>query len=224
MTPYYQRNNITIYHCDSREILPSMSNVDLLLTDPPYGIDGARGVGNRKRGKAKYQHTTWDDTPEYIDDVVLPIIGQSIEKSNRGIITPGKRHAFRYPTPADMGCFWTPAGIGVSPWGLTAFHIILFYGADPRAGRGGWPTGKMVTERAADNGHPCPKPIKAWQWLLAKGSVKDTDVIFDPFMGSGTTLVAAKNMGRHAIGVEIEEAYCEIAAKGLEQEVMDLNS
>jgi len=78
------------------------------------------------------------------------------------------------------------------------------------------------TELSEDNGHPCPKPIDVWRKIMLRGSTNDSDLILDPFMGSGTTLRAAKDLGRKAIGIEIEEKYCEIAAKRMSQTVMDL--
>ena len=68
--------------------------------------------------------------------------------------------------------------------------------------------------------HSCPKPIKFWSKLLLRGSVKDSDTILDPFMGSGTTLVAAKMLGRKATGIEISERYCQIAKDRLAQEIL----
>ena len=118
-----------------------------------------------------------------------------------------------------MGAFYTPAAVGVGPWGFQTIHPILFYGRDYRAGLGALPTGRILTEAGADNGHPCAKPLLAWRWLLEKVS-EPNDLILDPFMGSGTTLRAAKDLGRRAIGIEIEEKYCEIAVKRLAQEVL----
>jgi site-specific DNA-methyltransferase (adenine-specific) len=74
-----------------------------------------------------------------------------------------------------------------------------------------------ATEQAQKNGHPCPKPIKTWTRLLERVS-RPNELIVDPFMGSGTTLRAAKDTGRRAIGIEIEEKYCEIAANRMAQE------
>ena len=218
--PYYDHAGITIYHADCRDILPHIDRIDLVLTDPPYGIDGARGGGNRARGKGKYEPDGWSDTPEYISEVCVPVISECIQKADRVILTPGKRHMRQYPDPQDIGCFWMPAAVGFSPWGVTTFQPILYYGKDPRSGRGQTPNGKALTEPAGAIDHPCAKPINAWKWLLAKGSVDDGDLVFDPFMGSGTTLRAAKDLGKRAIGVEIEERYCEIAASRLQQEVL----
>ena len=223
MTPYYEHGGITIYHGDCRDVLPALGNFDLLLTDPPYGIEGAAGHGNRKRGKAKYDSALWEDTPSYIVEVVVPSVKECLAISSRGIITPGNRNAWLYPQPDDIGCFFAPAAVGYSKWGIQTFSLINFYGRDPRAGIGGWPTGRTLTEAGEKNGHPCAKPFKAWKWLLQKGSTDASDVILDPFVGSGTTLRAAKDLGHRAVGIEIEECYCEIAAKRMEQEVLDFH-
>ena len=98
------------------------------------------------------------------------------------------------------------------------FTPILYYGRDWRAGKCARPTGRQVTERAEDNGHPCPKPLKAWTWLVDKVT-PEGDTVLDPFCGYGTTLIAALETGRKAVGVEIEERYCELAARRCSQEM-----
>ena len=75
-----------------------------------------------------------------------------------------------------------------------------------------------MTERAEKNGHPCPKPIGAWSWLLEKVS-QSGEVVLDPFMGSGTTLVAAELLGRRGIGIEIDPGYFDIACRRVEEAV-----
>ena len=224
MTPYYERSGITIYHADCRDVLPLLVGIDLALTDPPYGIDGGRGTANLLRGKGKYEQADWEDTPEYLEQVCVPAFAQCLEISERAIITPGKRHMAMYMnhrSPDDIGCFFTPASVGRGRWGFNSFNPILYYGKDPRAGQGSWPTGMLLIESTKGIDHPCPKPLGAWTWLLNKGSLEG-ETVLDPFMGSGTTLVAAKHLGRKAIGIEIEERYCEIAANRLSQEVMDM--
>jgi site-specific DNA-methyltransferase (adenine-specific) len=218
--PYYSDEAVTIYHGDCRDILPSLPKVDLVLTDPPYGIEGGRGVGNRRRGKAAYSCDGWQDTPEYIADVCVPVIKQLVSTVAVAALTPGIRHMHLYLPADDIGCFWTPATMGMGSWGMTTFQPILYYGKDPRRGVAPLPSGKQVTEAPNVDGHPCPKPIGAWKWLLNKLSASEKDTVLDPFMGSGTTLVAAKYTGRRAIGIEIEERYCEIAANRCRQMVM----
>ena len=218
MKPYYEHAGITIYHGDCREVLPLVA-ADVFVTDPPYGVEGGLGGDARIRGKSAYGSSAWADTPQYVCEVACEVVRGLSVSCRAGAVTPGVRMMFAYPQPVDVGCLWTPSNPCHGPWGFTTFHPILYYGSDWRAGIGALPSGLLVTESAPKNGHPCPKPLKAWSWLVGKVS-RDGDVILDPFAGSGTTLRAAKNLGRRAIGIEIEEKYCEIAARYLAQEVM----
>ena len=117
------------------------------------------------------------------------------------------------------------AGTGCSKWGFCCWQPILIYGRDPylASASGSLPDAFVSNETTKESGHPCIKPIHVWERLLSRCSKESTDLILDPFMGSGTTLRAAKNLGRKAIGIEIEEKYCEIAAKRMAQTVMELN-
>jgi site-specific DNA-methyltransferase (adenine-specific) len=110
----------------------------------------------------------------------------------------------------------------MSPWGFAGYNPVLFYGKDPRDGKGQSSVMTSLTQRASTTEHPCAKPEKAMLWMANKASVEG-ETILDPFMGSGTTLRAAKDLNRHSIGIEIEEKYCEIAAKRLQQEVFDFS-
>lgn len=202
--------NQTLILADCREVLEDLT-ADCFLTDAPYGIAGT--VDAQKKGAYT---SPFDDTREHLLEVVVPAIVTCISVTQRGAITPGNNNMRIYPEPADIGCFWTPAGTGFSKWGFTTYHPIYYYGTDFRAGHGPWPTGKQVTERAMKNGHPCPKPLEAWKWLLEKVS-QEGETVIDPFVGSGTTLVACQQLGRHGIGIEICEEYFEIACKRVER-------
>ena len=223
MEPYYDHAGITIYHADCRDVIDQLE-ADVVVTDPPYGIDGGRGGGNRARGKGRYVCDGWEDTQAYVESVCIPALAGALEICGRGAMTFG---ASALPAmlatlpPADIGCFWHPAGVGFGSWGTKSYSPILFYGRDPRAGVAQVPSGYTLTEAAGSIDHPCPKPYRAWKWLVAKASLEGETVI-DPFMGSGTTLVVAKHLGRKAIGIEIEERYCEVAATRLQQEVLSL--
>lgn len=190
--------------------------VDLVVTDPPYGIDGAKG-GQAKEKDRKYHGGYFPDTPEYVADVVVRTISECIRVARTVIVTPGTRCMMLYPQPIDIGAMWCPAAPRRSPFGFSTFQPILYYGKDPRAGLCSLPTGRQVTERSEDNGHPCPKPVEFVRWLVNKGSMTPNDIILDPFAGSGTTLVAAKQLGRKYIGIEINPDYCKIAEDRLRQ-------
>ena len=192
--PYYEEPGITIYHGDCRDILPHLPKVDLVLTDPPY--------------------------PDYFVDEYKYEIGMLDQLSALDI------HQY---------VFWS--GSADFPLSFTARHI---WNKNPsNAGaqyeciyerNGGMHrkvhTYYMVNSTVAAqmtgdvlNEHPSQKPIKLFCHLI-DGSKAQT--ILDPFMGSGTTLRAAKDLGRQAIGIEIEEKYCELSAKRLNQEVLAL--
>lgn len=212
-------NNCALYHGNSAEILPTLDldRIDVLLTDPPYGINGGRGGDAKDYKKGDYETAgAWSDTREYIGDVVIPIVTYALRHVKRGAITPGISNMDLYPKPADIGCFWAPATVTHGPWGFTTFNPILYYGKDPRAGKGALPSGIQVTERAKSNGHPCPKPLRPWKWLLAKVSIAG-ETILDPFMGSGTTAIAALQEGRQFIGIEIGARYFELAKSEIGQ-------
>lgn len=213
MKPYYEHGGITIYHGDAREVLPHLPQVDLVLTDPPYGVGEF--------------YESWADTEENLAALisdVLPILRRIAKCS---LINSGVGPAFLYPRPDWMLAWFVTGATARCKWGFSCWQPLLAYGSDPylRTGKGGRPDiiiGKLddiVGSAEIDPNHPCAKPLMLWRRLLHRGSPAETDLILDPFMGTGTTLIAAKDTHRKAIGIEIEEKYCEIAAKRLSQEV-----
>lgn len=208
MKPYYEDEDTMIYHADFREIIPLLPIPNLILTDPPYGL----GKSNTEKNKYK----SFADDP----DEVVRLVSWCLEfySEKRLVMTPGQFLMFRYPEPSAIGSFFYPAGAGSCSWGFVGWQPIFYYGKDPylQTGRGRAINSKLSTERAEEFDHPCPKPIGQWQWLLERTSLLG-ELIIDPFMGTGTTLRCAKDSGRKAIGIEIEESYCEIAAHRLLQ-------
>ena len=215
MTPYYEHAGIAIYHGDCREVLYTLVDVDVVLTDPPYGIAGSIQLDGRAKGAYA---GGFDDTPDYIRTVVVPVIEVLIARVPCVVMTPGNRCLSSYPQPQSFGVFYQPAGVGMQSFGTVDAQPIFYYGT-AGGGRLGKPCSYILTETPERNGHPCVKPFHAWKRLLANVT-KPAQLVLDPFMGSGTTLVAAKDMGLRAIGIEIEERYCEIAAKRLSQEAL----
>lgn len=223
MTPYYEADGITIYHGDCREILPMIDSVDLLVTDPPYGIGAARksfGGASVKRhmtglvkGKAvakrDYGDAAWDDHPppaEVIDLAMASSRYHIIFGGNYFDLGPARCYLvwdkLRGDTDyADAELAWTNLDRTV--------RVIRYK----------W--NGFLVEKPEDRFHPTQKPLDVMKWAIMQAPIDCLSVI-DPFMGSGTTLRAAKDLGRKAIGIEMEERYCEIAVKRLAQGVLAL--
>lgn len=214
MKLYYQDEWITLYLGDARDVLSEidLTKVDAVVTDPPYGINGGRGTKNKKRAKGNYQSDLWQDNREYIQQICVPLIESLINSVGRVVITPGAINLKSYPQWDDMGDFFSAAAVGCGKWGFQTCNPILYYGRDPRAGKGIWPNGRdfhnMPFEK--DIHHPCVKPWHSWKWLVEKASLPG-ETVLDPFVGSGTTLLCARALGRKSIGIEIEEKYCKVA-------------
>lgn len=210
--PYYQDDQygITIYHGDCREILKELKPVNLVLTDLPYGNNT--------------DYLSYNDTPDNLKETISAVMPH-ILRSERALITCGVANIYDYPKPDWILCWHIPAGSGSTKWGFNCWQPILAYGSDPYLQNGLGRRSDTITknEIATKFGHPCSKPEDFWGLLLKRGSVKETDTVLDPFMGSGTTLVAAKQLNRKAIGIEIEEKYCEIAVKRLQQGVFQFD-
>lgn len=214
MTPYYSDAAVTIYHGDCREVIERIKG-DALVTDPPYGVEF---VGKRtKRLDPNGGYDTGDSTigPEVVAGY-LPFV-------KRAAVFTGTRIMHLYPAPADMGCVYCPSGAGRGPWGFACFNPILFYGTNPTNHLGQKPASIISSAKAGASEHPCPKPLEWMTWLVSLASL-EAETVIDPFMGSGTTLRAAKDLGRRAVGIEISERYCEIAAKRMAQEVFDFGT
>jgi len=209
LTPYYQRDGITIYHGDCRESLPEI-DVDIMVTDPPFGIAFSSGWDGEHKGR----QIANDETTDARDSVLR-------HWGDRPALVFG---SWRFPVDhAKQAIVWDKgdaSGMGdlSIPW-KPNFELIFVVGSGFKGKR---TTGviqghTVVTWASKGRVHPNMKPTSLLCTLMAKCP---PGVVVDPFMGSGTTLVAAKLEGRRAIGIEIEERYCEIAAKRLSQGVL----
>jgi site-specific DNA-methyltransferase (adenine-specific) len=220
--PYYDHAGITIYHGDCRDVLAAVT-ADALVTDPPYGMGlgkhgGAKDCRTRELRRGAY--ASYDDTPENYRATVAPSIALALSIVKRGAVFGLAPSIWSLPPPSALGAIHIRAANGRSPWGFQNLSPILFYGQAPNLHLGAHNTVFTASGRAdPECGHPCPKPVEWLVWLVGIASISGETVI-DPFMGSGTTLRAAKDLGRRAIGIEIEEKYCEIAAKRMAQEVL----
>jgi len=213
--PYYEEPNITIYHGDCLEIMPELTEkVDLVLTDPPYGTKTDQReewmIGEFSNvmpialplirqslvsDGAFYCFTSWSQMADWL------LRYQQYFKLQNIIIWDKQRHS---------GCFspnsWQFTWEGVF-FGIKGSRKIRKYQKDVIRSK---ETGQRIAMQ---------KPVDIIKQLL-EASTDENNIVLDPFMGSGTTLVAAKELGRRAIGIEIEEKYCEIAVRRLAQGVL----
>lgn len=222
MKPYYEDGAVTIYHGDCRELLPHVA-ADVLITDPPYGMNlGEHGGVNdpRSRELRRQAYASYMDTPDNYAQQIVPAIRVALGMTRRAAVFAPAPSSWMLPSPDALGAVFIPAANGRSPWGFQNLAPILLYGTAPRLNLGAKNT--VMTARGKSQvecGHPCPKPVEWLSWLVDLASEPE-ETILDPFAGSGTTLRAAKDLGRKAIGIEIEERYCEIAARRCAQEVL----
>jgi len=215
-TPYYQDEACTIYHGDCREILPLLPKVDLVLTDPPYGIDFGGQTKGHKPGAAAHDKHGWRDwgAPEWDQHRPAPeTFGLMLKGSKHQIIWGGNYFADLLP-PSMGWLVWNKVqreftmADGELAW--TSFNNALRIFDLARASA--LKDGKK---------HPTQKSLQIMGQSIAYADRHGTaNTILDPFMGSGTTLRAAKDLGRKAIGIELERKYCDIAVERLRQEVL----
>lgn len=209
MSLVYDKDGIKIYNGDCIELIPKLfgeKEIDLCLTDPPYGVG--------------YEYDLYDDTKENLKYLISRSMSEILRVSSVTLLTCGNGNQHLYPVPTWTLAWVITAGAGQNKWGFTCWQPILAYGKNPyRSNRmGARPDIILSNERSEKTGHSCPKPIGLWTEVLKKGSVHETDLILDPFMGSGTTLLAAKRTGRKAIGIELSKNYCDIAIERLEND------
>ncbi len=207
--------NCTLYLGDCREILPTLGNVDAVVTDPPYGVELTAKQNKWVKNEGEGYAST-DDTPEFIRTVCVPAIEAAIALVRNVVVTPGTRNTFLYPAPDAIGGIFNPSGAGSGRWGFECLAPVLYYGKDPylatRQGRRPNSWEQPANDSALKNGHPCPKPIGMMRWLVQRASLPG-ETVLDLFMGSGTTGVACVQMGRKFIGIEIEPKYFDIACE-----------
>lgn len=195
MKPYYEHAGVTIYHGDCLEFMEygrGSGLTDHVVTDPPYGLGIAR----------------WDnDIPHWLE--LARKYGHTVA------FTTAPTTLWDYPRADWVLCWDRPAACSRTNYGgFNHWTPVVVYG------RGQWSPDRFVFQRPQESWlaeHPSPKPQELFHWVLS--GISGT-YVFDPFCGTGGVLVAAKTLGRRAIGIELEERYCELAAKRLRQEIL----
>lgn len=217
--PYYQDEHVTLYHGDCADILPHLPRVDLVLTDPPYGIGEAAGA-NKSRGKpiggkgkklvaAKdYGNDSWDDKP-----AEQPVIDSLITQP--AVIFGGNYYAM---PPSSCWLVWDKHITG------DFADCELAWTNLPGAVRKiDYLWNGCMKKRPEQRFHPTQKPLDVMKWCISQADTKlkkQVQTILDPFAGSGTTLRAAKDMNRKCIGIEQSKDYCDVIVKRMKQQVL----
>ena len=235
MSLYYQDEHVTLYHGDCLAEHREWLDADVLVTDPPYGVAVRTGrttgksTADRRKHAAKLREAGTqkikNDGDTQARDAVVEAWG------DRPAIVFG---SWRKPRPENtrQRLLWvkTDPGTGLAsgktqPW-ISKDEEICILGsptrfAHPRVDSNVYITTEHRGTEVRKIGHPTPKPLDLMEKLIDKCPA---GLIADPFAGSGATLIAARNLGRKVVGVEIEERFCEIIAKRLDQQVIDFGS
>lgn len=237
---YYQDDFVTIYHGDCLTVMDSLESdsIDLILTDPPYNVTEINGrdgttVGKLRRSDGTYRERSknfgdWDRgyTPEkflsHAERLLVNrggllaftsdrLIGEYITgplQHRRTLVWRKTNPAPQFPGNYQSSCEWI---------------VWLSKNAPSKFRSGGATSNVLDFPIPSRKSHPCEKPVGLMERLLRVHSDAG-DAALDPYAGSGSTLVAAKNLGRRVIGIEADERYCEVAARRCAQDVLDFTT
>jgi site-specific DNA-methyltransferase (adenine-specific) len=223
MIPYYDDQGITIWHGDCRDVLPRIGGTtDLLLTDPPYGVtyESNMAVG---RGRMPITNDGTRLSLALYREVLPQIDAHHVLWFTRWDAWPdvwgilGHRYPIRGLLVWDKG---SPGMGDLDHWGCS-YELVASAGAGKLTGGRDGSVLRFTGVSPNQRNHPTEKPVSLLSYLITKLAPMS---VLDPFMGSGSTLRAAKDRGVPAVGIESEERYCEIAARRLAQEVLPLGA
>lgn len=223
--PYYDEDGITIYHGDCREVLPELrrASIDLVITDPPFSVpvkyQDAEGVHPRSWGDLLVMEPFFVEVLRGIRRVVKDS-GQTYVCCDADTYPVFYKAAFSLWPQSQMVVWYKPTGRRGRGW-MHSYELILHLRSPQTAYADGFRQDVIgiMPVRTLNRQHPAEKPQDLWTHL-AEGMPCPAFSILDPFVGGGSSLRWAKDRGHRAIGIEIEERYCEIAAKRLAQGVL----
>lgn len=242
MKPYYEHAGIRIYHGDCFDVLPSLSGIGAVVTDPPYSSGGAFRGDRMASTVTKYVNSdTATYRPEFAGDnrdqrsfLAWCSLWLSAARvaSLPGAVLVSFTDWRQLPTMTDavqcggwtwrnIATWWKPGIRMIRGQFSSSAEYVVFAtnGAAILSDHGGAVQNVFKCAPAPDKVHIAEKPADVMRWICSV--VPDGHTVLDPFMGSGSTLRAAKDRGLAAVGVDVDERNCEIAAKRLEQEVLD---
>ena len=241
MRPYYSDDLVTLYHGDALEVIPTLAGIGAVVTDPPYSSGGAFRGDRTNSTVTKYVNS---DTAAYRREFAGDTRDQRAfgvwctlwmngcrSASEPGAVLASFIDWRQLPTLTDacqgggwlwrgIATWWKP-GIRMQRSRFSSSAEYVVYATNGEViDHDGAPQNVFKCAPAKDKQHIAEKPREVMQWVL--GTVPPRALVLDPFAGSGTTLVAAKDLGFRCVRIEVDERYCEITAKRLSQEVLQL--
>ncbi len=226
MSLYYERDGITIYHGDCLDVLPTLAGVDHVITDPPYSDashamhDAGKRWAQRQDGLVRAELRFDSIDGPYIESVL-----NAVAVARWAVFTMDERIASWLRVSQPRGFKYVRTGVWVKPGSMPQFTgdrpamgyepVVIMHAAGSRTRWNGGGRAGVWQFPPVHGEHPTQKPLALYRSFVELFT-DPGEVILDPFMGSGTTLLAALNLGRRAIGIEREEKWCEAAAKRLE--------
>lgn len=211
--PYYKDTWMTIYHGDCREVLPSLPKADLVVSDPPYGIAYKPQSGRINGPNVQYANRFEGEL--IVGDEAAFDPSTILSLNIPSILWGGNHFAGSLPSHSKWLVWDKRYGTtAVNDFGDCELAWTNLEGSGTRIFRHFWDGFNKASERGISRVHPTQKPVALMNWCIQL--LPSAELILDPYMGSGSTLKAAKLLGKQAIGIEIEERYCEIAAKRCE--------
>lgn len=233
--PYYDQDGITVFNADCFDVLDHLGvTVDHIITDPPYDEvthDGARTNKIGASGKPGQRLLSGGSERQFapIDLNAIKAVFTSVNAQRWTIATLAYQHAARLEQDPPYGLRFVRFGVWVKPDGMPQISgdrpamgwesVAILHNDSTRLRWNGGGSRAVWTENVARGNHPTEKPIGLLRDFVEQFT-DPGDLILDPFMGSGTTLRAAKDLGRRAIGIELNEDYCRIAVERLRQGVL----
>jgi len=211
VTPYYEDESCVIYHGDCRDIMPEL-DFDVIVTDPPYGVDS-----HERRQPGAVQHSPMHNDS---DDVLAAALFAMLLADMPAVVFGANHWPHLLPHKGRWICWDKRLTVAADKMLGSAFELAWCnkatgYDKMVRVLHGG---GVNDNNPGRPRVHPTEKPVRLLRHIIDD---MPPGVILDPFMGSGTTLRAAKDLGRKAIGIELDRKYCDIAVKRLAQQVLD---
>lgn len=203
MKPYFEAAGVTIFHGDSRAIVPFIDGVNAVVMDPPYGSGyAANPIVGKGKSESNHEDQGWDDAPH---DFVIELS----RYANYCAIWGGNYYPL---TPSRGWLSWLKSD---APPSMASIEL-CWTNIDMNARQISWSIGATNAERV---GHPTQKPYRVMAWTMDQCRIPEGSLVLDPYMGSGTTGIACIRTNRRFIGIDISEEFCETAARRVEREL-----